>query len=101
MKPTPPSKKKTNPDLSKSDGHRSAGHRGDGRRSAGHRDTTQTYLKYSGLAFQLVATIGLAAWAGIELDNHLGNRIPWFTMLLVLLALLGSMIWLVRQLPKE
>lgn len=49
----------------------------------------------------MVATIGLAAWGGIELDAYLGNRFPWFTVLLVLLALTGSMIWLVRQLPKE
>ena len=79
MKPTPPSKKKTNPDPS----------------------STQTYLKYSGLAFQLLATVGLAAWAGIKLDDYLGFRFPWFTVFLVLLAVTGSMIWLVRQLPKE
>ena len=87
MKPTPPSKKKTNPDPSKP---------GDNPRSA-----VQTYLKYSGLAFQLLAALGLAAWGGIQLDRHFENRFPFITLLLVVLALVGSMFLLIRQLPKE
>ncbi|MGB3852622.1 MAG: AtpZ/AtpI family protein [Tunicatimonas sp.] len=87
MKPIPPSKKKTNHDPSES---------GDNSRSA-----VQTYLKYSGLAFQLLAAVGLAAWGGIKLDAHFGNRFPFITLLLVVLALVGSMFLLIRQLPKE
>ena len=64
-------------------------------------DPYKDYLKYSGLAFQLLATVGLAAWGGLKLDKYFGNRFPWLTVLLVLLATTGSMIWLVRQLPKE
>ncbi len=92
MKPTPPSKKKTNPDPS----NRSAV-----QRNAAQRSAAQTYLKYSGLAFQLLAAVGLAAWGGIKLDKHLGNRFPFVTLLLVVLALVGSMFLLIRQLPKE
>ena len=61
----------------------------------------QTYLKYSGLAFQLLAAVGLAAWGGIKLDTYFGNRFPFITLLLVVLALVGSMFLLIRQLPKE
>ncbi len=87
MKPTPPSKKKTNHDPSKPD--------------TPSRSGVQTYLKYSGLAFQLLAAVGLAAWGGIKLDEYFDNRFPFITLLLVVLALVGSMFLLIRQLPKE
>ena len=83
MKPTPPSKKKTNHDPSDK------------------QSAIQTYLKYSGLAFQLLAAVGLAAWGGIKLDEYFDNRFPFITLLLVVLALVGSMFLLIRQLPKE
>lgn len=82
MKPTPPSKKKTSHDPSRS-------------------SAAQTYLKYSGLAFQMLAAVGLAAWGGIKLDQHFDNRFPFITLLLVVVALVGSMFLLIRQLPKE
>ena len=88
MKPTPPSKKKTNHDPSD-------------KQSAVQRNAAQTYLKYSGLAFQLLAAVGLAAWGGIKLDEYFDNRFPFITLLLVVLALVGSMFLLIRQLPKE
>ena len=93
MKPTPPSKKKTNHDPS--DKQSAA------QRDAAQRNAAQTYLKYSGLAFQLLATVGLAAWGGIKLDEYFDNRFPFVTLLLVVLALVGSMFLLIRQLPKE
>lgn len=63
-------------------------------------DQFSNYAKYSGLAFQLLATIGLAAWGGFKLDQLTGTRFPFITVLLVLLALIGSILMLIRQLPK-
>ncbi|MGB3589640.1 MAG: AtpZ/AtpI family protein [Tunicatimonas sp.] len=60
-----------------------------------------TYAKYSGLAFQMIAVMGLAVWGGIKLDERVGNRFPFITIVLLLLALTGSIILLIRQLPKE
>ncbi len=49
----------------------------------------------------MLAAVGLAAWGGIKLDAYFGNRFPFITLLLVVLALTGSMFLLIRQLPKE
>ena len=58
-------------------------------------------LKYSGLAFQMLAAIGLATWAGLALDKWLEiKRFPAFTFSLVLLAVVGSLISLIRGLIK-
>ncbi len=60
---------------------------------------TEGYVKYSGLAFQMMATIGLGVWGGIKLDEWLHTR-PAFTIVLSLLAVIGSLIQLIRGLPK-
>ena len=49
----------------------------------------------------MLGTVGLAAWGGIKLDDYFGYRFPWFTVGLTMIALVGTMVWLVRQLPKE
>ncbi len=59
-------------------------------------------LQYSGLGFQMLATIGLATWLGIKLDGWLEmKRFPAFTILFVLMAVIGSLISLIRGLIKE
>lgn len=50
----------------------------------------QSYLKYSGLGFQMIAVLGLAAFAGIKLDEYVGNTNPWFTIVFMLLGVVGS-----------
>lgn len=63
-------------------------------------DPFNTYAKYSGLAFQIAAAIGLAAWGGFKLDQRTGTRFPYLTILFVSLALVASILLLIRQLPK-
>ncbi len=59
------------------------------------------YLRYSGLAFQMLAAIALAMWGGTELDGWLGWKFPVWTVTLLLAAVVGSLIGLVRSLPKN
>ncbi len=58
-----------------------------------------SYARYSGLAFQMMITIGLGVWGGIKLDEWLNLR-PLFTVSLSLLAVIGSLVQLIRGLPK-
>jgi F0F1-type ATP synthase assembly protein I len=59
------------------------------------------YLKYSALGFQFFATIGLGVWLGWKLDEWLGLRFPAFTVALSCLGLIGSLIAVIRSLPKQ
>jgi len=42
-------------------------------------------MKYSGLAFQLAATIGVGALIGYKLDERMGNEKMYLTALFVII----------------
>ncbi|HET9053391.1 MAG TPA: AtpZ/AtpI family protein [Cyclobacteriaceae bacterium] len=44
------------------------------------RKGTNTYLKWSGLAFQLLGAIGVLGWLGYLLDQRLGLTFPAFML---------------------
>jgi len=50
------------------------------------------YLKYSGLAIQMILIIGGGTYGGFRLDKYLGWKIPVFTLLLSMLSV-GLAIW--------
>lgn len=59
------------------------------------------YLKYSGMAFQMLATIALAVWAGIALDRYLAWRFPAATVLFALAGIFASLWQVIKSLPKS
>ena len=36
--------------------------------------------RYSGIAVQMAAIIGLSTWAGVWLDGHFQPQTPWYTI---------------------
>ena len=60
-----------------------------------------TYLKYSGLAMQLLAAIGIFGFLGYKIDQWLGLTFPAFLLLLGFLAFGGMMYQLYRSINKE
>ena len=59
------------------------------------------YLKYSSLAMQMVATIGVAAWAGHKADLYFTLKFPVFLFTLTFLAFGGVMYKLYRSITHE
>ena len=57
---------------------------------------SEQFLRFSGLGFQMTATIGLAGWFGYSIDQKL-NSLPLFLILFVIGALVGSIIFLIRS----
>jgi F0F1-type ATP synthase assembly protein I len=60
-----------------------------------------SYLRYSGLAFQMMAVIGLAVWGGMKLDAWLGMRFPVFLVTLTLMSVAATLVITIKSLPKE
>jgi ATP synthase protein I len=58
------------------------------------------YLKYSGIAFQMVATILLGTWGGMALDDHFQVKSHIFTVVLMLLSVVASMYVVIKGLIK-
>jgi ATP synthase protein I len=65
------------------------------------RPKSNAYLRYSGLGFQMAATIGLGIWIGRKVDEYLGLQQPWLTMLLVMLLFIGFIYKLYVDLTRK
>ncbi|WP_230679084.1 AtpZ/AtpI family protein [Hymenobacter properus] len=60
----------------------------------------QAVMKYSGLAFQMLAIIGGCAWLGYWLDGKFSTG-PWLTIGLLLLGVFAAVFQVIRSLTKE
>lgn len=68
------------------------------------KDATQkttSFAQYSGIAFQMLGTIGLGVYAGIKLDEWQGNDRPIWTIILSLTAIGASLYLFIRQLTNK
>lgn len=50
------------------------------------RSGLNDYMKYAGMGFQMLAIIGIFAWAGVKLDKRTGNDKQIYTAVLSLLG---------------
>lgn len=56
-----------------------------------------SYAKYSGMAIQMFAIIGIGAFIGVQLDEKFSNNHNLYTIILSLAAVIGSMVLVIRQ----
>jgi len=59
-----------------------------------------SYLRYSGLAFQLLAAIGVFGWLGYKLDQYLNLTFPAFMLLFGFLAFAGILYQVYKSLNQ-
>ena len=59
------------------------------------------YAKYSGLAFQMGAIIGGAAWGGVKLDELARTNKPIFTVALSLLGVFTAIYTTLKDFIKK
>lgn len=64
-------------------------------------DNIKPYLRYSGLAFQMIGAMVLAAFAGMKLDAYFQTSNPWFTIVLLLVAVVASMVLVILSLNNK
>ena len=60
-----------------------------------------SYLRYSGLALQLLVTIGVCGWLGYKADQYFGNKYPLFMLLLGFLGFGGSLYQIYRSINRQ
>jgi F0F1-type ATP synthase assembly protein I len=60
-----------------------------------------SYAKYSGIAFQMLAIILIGVFGGVKLDAWLELKIPVFTVLLSLLSVILAIYYVVKDLLKK
>ena len=64
-------------------------------------EKTTSFVQFSGIAFQMLATIGLGVWAGMKLDDWQQNARPIWTIVLSLFAIGASLYLFIRQLTQK
>ena len=60
----------------------------------------KAYLKYSGMAFQMIVVLLIAAYAGQWLDDYFKSSQPWFTLVLLLIGVTASMYIIIKTVTR-
>lgn len=58
-------------------------------------------MKYTGMAFQMLAPIVLGFVGGMKLDNYFGNKIPYLTLLLGLTGIAAGIYLAIKDFIKK
>lgn len=64
-------------------------------------EKTTSFVQFSGIAFQMLGTIGLGVWAGMKIDAWQNNHRPVWTIVLSLTAIGASLYLFIRQLTNR
>lgn len=64
------------------------------------KESLQGYAKYSNMAIQMFAIIGIGVFGGYKLDGWLNLKFPVFTVILSVLAVFGAIYLSVKDLLK-
>ncbi len=65
------------------------------------RKPSDTYIRYSSFAAQLLGGIGIAGYAGYRLDRYLQLKFPAFLLTFVLVTFIGILYQTSKNLNKE
>ena len=64
------------------------------------RPPLESYARYSGLAFEMFAIIGLGIFGGVKLDQWIDTGFPVFTVLLAILSVAAAIYTAVKDLLR-
>ena len=65
--------------------------------SGGGRKELNAYAKYTGLAFQMIAIIGMFSFAGYKIDQAANHNTKWVTATLALAGVFISLFIVIRS----
>lgn len=66
-----------------------------------NRNKSTTYLKYGGLAFQLMGIVAISFFLGRYIDTKLGFSQPYIAILLIISTFTGYMYKLYKELFND
>ena len=74
---------------------------GEKKEKESRQENVKPYLKYSGMAFQMIGTLLVAAFVGVKLDAYFATENPWFTIAFLLVGVIGSMVLTIISINKK
>jgi len=55
------------------------------------------FIRYSNMAFEMIAIMGIGTWSGILIDDWLELGFPVFTLVLMILSVVGAIYNAIRK----
>ena len=55
------------------------------------------FIRYSNMAFEMIAIMGIGTWSGILIDDWLELGFPVFTLVLMILSVIGAIYNAIRK----
>jgi hypothetical protein len=62
---------------------------------------TNSYLKYSGMGFQMIVIIGGFTFAGYKIDKGANHKVQWVTATLALVGVFVSLYIVIRSVKND
>ncbi|HKL31456.1 MAG: AtpZ/AtpI family protein [Tangfeifania sp.] len=59
------------------------------------------FIRYSSLAFEMMAMIALGTYGGYKIDQWMDNEFKGFTLGLMVLSVIGSVVYATRKILKK
>ena len=63
----------------------------------GNSNGTNSYLKFTGMAFQMIFIIGIFSFAGYKIDQAANHNVKWVTAALSLIGVFISLYIVIRS----
>jgi len=64
------------------------------------KERLNNYARFSGVGFQMLATIGVGVWGGIKLDNIYPNNYQVFAVICSLISIGVALYLVIKQVTK-
>lgn len=55
------------------------------------------FIRYSGLAFEMIAIMGIGVWIGVKIDRWMELSFPVATLILMILSVIGAIYHAIRK----
>lgn len=65
--------------------------------SQGPKNNFNAYARFSGMAIQMLAIIGIGTFIGVKLDENYPNEHRLYTILLTLGSVIASIVFIIRR----
>ncbi len=63
----------------------------------GQKDKLNSYARFSGMAIQMFAIIGIGTFIGVKLDEKYPNKYNLYTLILSLGSVIMSIVYVIRR----
>lgn len=64
------------------------------------KEQLNTYVRFSGIGFQMIAIIGLGVYAGIKLDEYYPNKYNLFKIIFSLTSIMMALYFVINKVTK-